>query len=579
MIEWFVIPTLVAAAAAAAFAAVACVLMFRMRKDSLDRLAVAGLLRAEGDAIRSGMAASAENVRAAVVVNARDLRQELGNTLAHHHGAALDVVTKLSDSLLKQVDAFGVRLEAANKLTEKRVDEIGVKLNADIGQMGESAAANREALRGVIEKKLDTSVETHAAAAVRLREELNSGFDRLRQRVIETLTETSNVQRERLDGAKEAIEALTVKQADAGEQLRQVVEGRLDAIRGETAAKLDEMRHTVDEKLHATLETRLGESFSRVVEQLTRVSEGIGEMKTLAANVGDLRNVLTNVKVRGAFGEVQLERLIEDFLTPDQYVRNAQIKDNSGERVEFAIRCPLGDAGEDMLLPIDAKFPREDYERLLQAGESGDVKLVAHFRGQLHLRIKACARDIKVKYIDPPRTHDYAVLFLPTEGLYSEVTREPDLIQHLYREHNVLVAGPMNLAGILNSFRLNFRSRALAKRSAEVWNVLSAVRTEFGRYNEVVTKLGKQLQTASNSVESLGQRTRAMDRKLRTVEMLPDDGSAQKLLGFDGENVDIDDGEAPSRTTPQSEIVLSDVDPVVRTGGATDDVADSEYAE
>jgi len=396
-----------------------------------------------------------------------------------------------------------------------------------------SSGRLRQEVGQVLAQNQSATITATGEAARSLRDELNASFQRMRLAVSETITQASDHQKERLENIRKALDELVMKQAQTGEQLRATVEGRLDLLRSENAAELEKVRQTVDEKLQTTLETRLGESFTRVVEQLTRVSEGIGEMRVLATNVGDLKNVLTNVKARGMFGEVQLALLIEDFLTADQYLCNAQIKDGSAERVEFAIRFRIGTDGDEMLLPVDAKFPREDYERLLGASEAGDVKLVAHFRAQLHARIRACARDIQAKYIDPPRTTDHGILFLPTEGLYAEVLREPALAESLRREFAVIVAGPTNFAAILSAFQMNFRSLALAKRSSEVWKVLGAVRTEFGKYNDVVTRLGNQLQTASNSVHSLGQRTRAMDRKLRSVETLPEDGSAARLLGLD----------------------------------------------
>ena len=272
------------------------------------------------------------------------------------------------------------------------------------------------------------------------------------------------------------------------------------------------MRQTVDEKLHSTLETRLGESFNRVVEHLARVHEGLGEMKSLASNVGDLRSVLTNVKVRGTFGEVQLEMLLEQFLTPDQYVKNAQVKDNSGERVEFAVRFPGKGAGAEVLLPIDAKFPRETFDRLLEASQTGDEEQVRACRKQLETQIRAFAKDIGSKYINTPRTTDFAILFLPTEGLYAEMLRQVGIFEFLQREHKVTLAGPTTLSAILNAFQMGFRSLAIEKRSGEVWQILGAVQSEFKKYNEVVDKLGNQLSTAARSVENLGTRTKAMNR-------------------------------------------------------------------
>lgn len=300
-------------------------------------------------------------------------------------------------------------------------------------------------------------------------------------------------------------------------------------IRTENAAKLEEIRGTVDERLQQTLEARLGESFHRVVEQLERVYKGIGEMQSLAAGVGDLKKVLSNVRVRGTYGEIQLAMLLEQFLSPEQIIKNAQIKENTQERVEFAIRLPGRDGEHEVLLPIDAKFPQEDWERLMAASDAGDAEVVAEAGRSLENRIKCFAKSIKEKYISPPTTTDFAILFLPTESLYAEVLRRPGLFENLQREHHVTLTGPTTFTALVNALQVGFRSLAIEKRSSEVWHILGAVRTEFGRYNEVVDRLAKQLNTAAKSVESLGVRTRAMNHRLRDVERLPDETAKMML--------------------------------------------------
>jgi DNA recombination protein RmuC len=469
-----------------------------------------------------------------------------------------DLIRRAGDdqcSALRQ--EFGARLDQGVKAIDGRVAAIGQKLNDDMTTMRDEAGKNREGLRHTVEAKLDDATGKQAIAARELREELNASFRRVQLSVAETLTALGEQQKERLAATTAALNTWGEKNERTQETLRKAVEDRLDAIRVENAQKLDEMRQTVDEKLQSTLETRLGESFNRVVEQLTRVHEGIGEMKNLAANVGDLKNVLTNVKIRGTFGEVQLSLLLEEFLAPGQYACNVAIKPNSSERVEFAIRYRVGD-NEELLLPVDAKFPRDDYEHLLEASEAGDAPLMAHFRKQLEMRIKGCAKDIRDKYIDPPTTTPFAILFLPTEGLYAEVLRQPGLFEFLQHEYRVTLAGPTTFAAILNAFQMNFRSVAIAKRSNEVWKLLGAVRTEFSRYNEVVAKIEKQLGAAATSVESLGRRTRVMTRTLRTVELLPEDGTAQKLLGLTPDAL-ADEDEAPRPDLYGSDIVLPGV--------------------
>jgi DNA recombination protein RmuC len=280
--------------------------------------------------------------------------------------------------------------------------------------------------------------------------------------------------------------------------LRTAVESRLDAIRQENATKLDEMRQTVDEKLQTTLETRLGESFNPVVEHLERVHKGVGEMQTLAANVGGLKNVLTNVKVRGTYDEIQLALLLEQFLSPDQYVKNASVDSGGREPAEYAIKF-LAD-GEQVLLPIDSKFQREDYEHLQEVTAAGDAKLIGHFRRELETKIKACAKKISSKYINPPHTLEFAILFVPTESLYPEILRQPGLSEQLQRDYRVMIAGPTNLAALLTSFQMGFRYLALEKRSSEVWQLLDAIKGEFDKNGDVVSALSRQLNAASNSV-------------------------------------------------------------------------------
>jgi DNA recombination protein RmuC len=411
--------------------------------------------------------------------------------------------------------------------------------------MGEIAATNREALRGVIEQKLDASTAAHSDAAHNLREELNSSFLRMRQSVSETLEQMSGQQRERLGETKQALETLTERHSQTAEQLRVTIEGRLDMLRTENSAELEKVRATVDEKLQTTLEKRLDESFGRVVEQLNKAYEVFGEMRTISANVGDLKNVLTNPKLRGTFGEVQIAMLLQDFLSPSQYIKDAQVKENTSERVEYAIRLPMGD-GDEMLLPVDAKFPREDHEHMLAALEDGDMALVEHFRKQLENRVKACAKDISRKYINPPRTTERAILFLPTESLFAEVLRLPGLFEYVQRECNVMLAGPTTFAAILHSFQVNHRSMAIAKQSSEVWKILSAVRSEFKKYNDTVSKVARQLNTAAGSVVELGNRTRLMDRALKGVETMPDDGRSAKLLGLNELHSENDASEAIS---------------------------------
>jgi len=316
------------------------------------------------------------------------------------------------------------------------------------------------------------------------------------------------------------------------ERLRQSVEGKLELIRAENAAKLEQVRQTVDEKLQGVLEQRLGESFRLVSERLELVHRGLGEMQTLASGVGDLKKVLANVKVRGTWGEVQLGKLLEQVLAPEQFATNVVTNEFNGGRVEFAIRLPGHDLGP-VWLPIDAKFPLEDYQRLVDAHEAGDLAGVDAASRQLEQRVRGCAKDICQKYLNPPQTTDFAIMFLPTEGLYAEVVRRSGLVEAIQRDCRVVVAGPITLWAILNSLQMGFRTLAIQQRSSEAWEVLGAVKTEFGKFGEVLSKVKKKLHAVTKEMDQAGVRTRAIQRKLRQVEELPS-GEAQRLLPVEG---------------------------------------------
>ncbi|HEY0295498.1 MAG TPA: DNA recombination protein RmuC [Bordetella sp.] len=330
-------------------------------------------------------------------------------------------------------------------------------------------------------------------------------------------------------------------------EVRQTVDERLKALQADNGQRLEAMQRTVDEKLHATLEQRLGESFRLVSERLEAVHKGLGEMQSLAAGVGDLKRVLTNVKSRGTWGEVQLARLIEDTMTPEQYGRNVKPVPGKDVIVEFAIRLPgRRDDGEPVWLPIDAKFPKEEYERLVDAQEAGDADAARAASAALARAIEVQARNI-TKYVEPPHTTDFAIMFLPTEGLYAEVLRVPGLVDKL-QGMRVNVAGPSNLAAMLNSLQMGFRTLAIEQRSSEVWKILGAVKTEFGKFGESLASVKKTLDQASNKIGQTEVRTRAMLRNLREVEALPESEAVQLLggeSGEGGEGSEADDADRP----------------------------------
>ena len=370
------------------------------------------------------------------------------------------------------------------------------------------------------------------------REERAQSFNLLAQTLSTQIGHFGTLQAERLESFARELNRFSIGLDERFERLKMTVEGRLTVMQADNAAKLEEMRRTVDEKLHATLEQRLGESFKLVSERLEQVHRGLGEMQTLAAGVGDLKRVLTNVKTRGTWGEVQLAALLEQLLTADQFTANVATIPGSNERVDFAIRLPGKGDGAVVWLPIDAKFPIEDYQRLLDAQDRCDPLLVEEAARAIDNRLKNEAKSIHEKYISPPHTTDFALLYLPIEGLYAEALRRPGLAETLQRDWRISLAGPTTLAALLNSLQMGFRTLAIEQRSAEVWAVLGAVKTEFGKFGEALAQTKKKLDEASNSISKAETRTRQLTRKLKEVEALPV-GVSEQLIGitdFDGED-------------------------------------------
>ena len=384
-------------------------------------------------------------------------------------------------------------------------------------------------LESVVREELRTGRDESAKESRELRREVADSQKSSTDSMIKTIGEIGKIQNEKLQSVELRIRELTGSNENRIDKLRQALESQLKHLQESNEKKLEEMRKTVDEKLQSTLEKRLGESFKIVSERLEAVQRGLGEMQNLATGVGDLKRVLTNVKARGTWGEVQLGAILEQTLTGDQYKRNVQVRPDSREIVEYAIQLPGTDADKPVYLPIDSKFPQEDYQRLVDASEAADTDAVENAAAALARALESSARDISQKYIDPPHTTDFALMFLPTEGLYAETLRQPGLVEKLQQTHRVVVVGPTTLTATLSSLRMGFRTLAIEKRSSEVWNVLAAVKTEFSKFGGVLDKVKKQLDTAANTIDQTGVRTRAMERKLRDVEQLPEQES-QDLL-------------------------------------------------
>lgn len=368
--------------------------------------------------------------------------------------------------------------------------------------------------------------ETHADSR-RMREEMTGGITVLGDSLSKRMSDIAGLQKNQLELFAAQLKELTSSNEGRLDKLREGVDARLRLIQEDNARKLEQMRATVDEKLHDTLEKRLGESFKLVSERLELVQRGLGEMQTLANGVGDLKKVLTNVKTRGTFGEIQLGSLLEQILAPGQYESNVETRRGSGQRVEFALKLPGRDGTTEGMvwLPLDAKFPQEDYLRLVEAQEAADVTAAAESRKQLERSVREMAKTIRDKYLDPPHTTDFGVMFLPTEGLYAEVLRLPGLFEVLQRDFKVMIAGPTTLAALLNSLQMGFRTLAIEKRSAEVWNLLGAVRTEFSKFGAILDKTRKKLVEAGNHIDLAATRTRVIERKLRDVQDAPHHGA------------------------------------------------------
>jgi len=345
-------------------------------------------------------------------------------------------------------------------------------------------------------------------------------------------TESAESQQRFADALGLRLNELTQRNEQRIGEMRATLEGRLKELQADNAQKLEQMRATVDEKLHATLETRLTESFGNVTRMLAQVHQGLGDMNKLAADVGGLQRVLTNVKSRGVFGEVQLAGLLEQVFAPDQYAGNVATVPGSGERVEFAVRFPGSSSDSVVWLPIDAKFPREDYERLLDAQERADADAVKQAGDALERAVRKQAQEIR-KYIAVPHTTEFAIMFLPTEGLYAEVLRRPGLFEAIQRDQRITIAGPTTLLALLTSLQVGFRTVAIEKRSAEVWNILANAKREFGKFGDVMDSVKTKLDQASKQIDQTGVRTRAIERSLREVESLPSNGEPTKLLGGD----------------------------------------------
>jgi DNA recombination protein RmuC len=431
----------------------------------------------------------ARDLRDEVARSAQATRQEIGATLANFQQTLLTQQGTVARTQNDQIDSFSRQLSAMQQ-------HLADSLAQATAAQGEQARLARDSL--------------DAAQAA------------------QSLRQASSL-KELAEGLGMQLQALVRANDQRMNEVRATVEQKLVAIQSDNEKKLEQIRATVDEKLHATLEQRLGESFRQVAERLEQVHRGIGEMQKLASDVGSLSRVLSNVKTRGTFGEVQLGALLEQVFAPAQYQKNVETIPGTNQRVDYAIRFPGRNGGEPVWMPIDCKFPREDYERLVEAHERADAAAVEQSARAIEARLRVEAKTIRDKYLAPPHTTDFAILFVPTEGLYAEALRRPGLFESLQRDHRVTLAGPTTLLAILTSFRVGFNTLALEQRSNEVRDVLGAVKTEFGKFGAVLARTRKKLDEAANTIGEAETRTRVMGRALKDVEALPEERTAQLL--------------------------------------------------
>ena len=537
-----------------------------MQKGQLDTFSgqLASFAKASGEQL--------EGFRAESATGSKHLREEVVSTLSRISEAITKTMSGLASVQKEQLESFSAQIAALTKTSGEKLDGVRTESASGAKQLREEVIAT---LNGIAEnttktmselakqqkeqlesfsaqiaaltktsgEKLDGVRTESASGAKQLREEVIATLNGIAENTTKTMSELAKQQKVQLEIMSSAIGNLSESNEKKLEAVRVTVEAKLQSMQVDNAKQLDQMRQTVDEKLQGTLEKRLGESFKQVSDRLELVHKGLGEMQSLATGVGDLKKVLTNVKTRGTWGEVQLGALLEQVLTPDQYAANVATK-GGGERVEYAIKLPGQgtDCDETVWLPIDAKFPIEDYQRLIEAQDRVDVEGVESAGKQLENRVKVCAGDICRKYLNPPKTTDFAIMFLPIEGLFAEVIRRTGLTEVIQRECRVVIAGPTTLWSIVSSLQMGFRTLAIQKRSSEVWNLLAAVKTEWTKYGDILDSVQKKLHQATETIEQAKVRSRAVGRKLKDVQELPA-GETAILLPITASEEDKTEGE------------------------------------
>jgi DNA recombination protein RmuC len=493
--------------------------------------------------------------------NSRETREELANSFKTFGETLTKNITDLSTLQKDQFGNFSEQLQVLSKNTEDRIEKLissnekkqlefteQFKLSSKTTreELGSSLKANEEKTDKLLisfDQKTKDLNDQLTSSAKENREEQVKSLKSFEDKFTQNVKDFNELQKQKFTELVTKQEQLKSDTELKLEKIRETVELKLQTLQDENGKKLEEMRNTVDEKLQATVEKRFDASFKIISDRLELVHKGLGEMQTLAVGVGDLKKVLTNVKTRGNFGEIQLGAILEQILSPEQFEHNKIVKTGTQERVEYVVKLPgQNEDNTPLYLPIDSKFPNEDYQRLLEAYDgigTIDAKDIEIINKQFENAIKKSAKDISDKYINPPITTDFAIMFVPTEGLYAEVLRRTGLFEKLQRELKIIVVGPTNLVAFLSSLNMGFRTLAIQKRSSEVWQILGAVKTEFGKFGNMLDKTKKKLQEATNTIDSAGTRSRAIERHLRKVELLPQ-SEAVELIG-DALKVDIED--------------------------------------
>ena len=482
-----------------------------------------------------------------VILTLKAGKNESSNELNEIRSSIGTLTSNLKDTEKNLKDEFVINRKESSETATGLRTEIGVQLNTftqtfsdQLGNLTKSNEEKLEAIRKTFEGKLvdfQKSIDTNSKES---RTELKENLEVFKRELNDALKDYKERLREQFTEFERSQKTQNIANSEKISELKLSLEKSVKTMQEGNEKKLEEMRKTVDEKLNETLEKRLGESFKQVSERLEAVHKGLGEMQTLAVSVGDLKKVMSNVKSRGVLGEYQLQNIIEDLLTNEQYEKNVKTKVGSGAVVEFAIKMPHGNNLEKILwLPIDSKFPKEDYEALVDAYDKGDIDKIEEYRKAFINGIKKNAKDIREKYIDPPNTTEYGIMFLPYESLFGEVLRVPGLFEQLQKDYKITITGPTTLSALLNSLQMGFRTLAIEKRSSEVWDLLGAVKTEFGQFGDVLAKTKKKLIEATNVIDTSEVRTRSIERKLRNVQELP--AGETKLILDAGQEDDLAD--------------------------------------